>query len=145
VWSYTTTLSYVFMAWCLVKHRDNFETKARRTSVLSHTQLPQRKAARNMNISNSAINRVRPHSCTALSFSLQGKVKLSVCLTKYHAMKMHVGVEVLLYAVLTSAQDVNGQLHAPVVLPTGTHRIGRKVGGRQSQSGCGGVDAMSFS
>jgi len=23
-WSYTSTLSYVFMAWCLVKHRDNF-------------------------------------------------------------------------------------------------------------------------
>jgi hypothetical protein len=24
VWSYTSTLQYVFMAWCLVKHRDNF-------------------------------------------------------------------------------------------------------------------------
>jgi hypothetical protein len=23
-WSYTFTLQYVFMAWCLVKHRDNF-------------------------------------------------------------------------------------------------------------------------
>jgi hypothetical protein len=23
-WSYTSTLPYVFMAWCLVKHRDNF-------------------------------------------------------------------------------------------------------------------------
>jgi hypothetical protein len=23
-WSYTSTLQYVFMAWCLVKHRDNF-------------------------------------------------------------------------------------------------------------------------
>jgi hypothetical protein len=25
-WSYTSTLRYVFMAWCLVKHRDNFTT-----------------------------------------------------------------------------------------------------------------------
>jgi hypothetical protein len=23
-WSYTFTLQYVFMLWCLVKHRDNF-------------------------------------------------------------------------------------------------------------------------
>jgi hypothetical protein len=23
-WSYTSTLQYAFMAWCLVKHRDNF-------------------------------------------------------------------------------------------------------------------------
>jgi hypothetical protein len=23
-WSYTSTPKYVFMAWCLVKHRDNF-------------------------------------------------------------------------------------------------------------------------
>jgi hypothetical protein len=23
-WSYTSTLSYVFMVWCLVKHRGNF-------------------------------------------------------------------------------------------------------------------------
>jgi hypothetical protein len=23
-WSYTSTLQYVFMVWCLVKHRDNF-------------------------------------------------------------------------------------------------------------------------
>jgi hypothetical protein len=23
-WSYTSALPYVFMAWCLVKHRDNF-------------------------------------------------------------------------------------------------------------------------
>jgi len=24
VWSYTSTLTYVFMVWCLVKHRDKF-------------------------------------------------------------------------------------------------------------------------
>jgi hypothetical protein len=24
VWSYTSTLPYNFMAWCLIKHRDNF-------------------------------------------------------------------------------------------------------------------------
>jgi hypothetical protein len=24
VWSYISTLQYVFMAWCLVKYRDNF-------------------------------------------------------------------------------------------------------------------------
>jgi hypothetical protein len=24
VWSYTSTPQYAFMAWCLVKHRDNF-------------------------------------------------------------------------------------------------------------------------
>jgi len=24
VWSYTSTPPYVFTAWCLVKHRDNF-------------------------------------------------------------------------------------------------------------------------
>jgi len=24
VWSYTSTPQYVFMVWCLVKHRDNF-------------------------------------------------------------------------------------------------------------------------
>jgi hypothetical protein len=24
VWSYTSIPEYVFMAWCLVKHRDNF-------------------------------------------------------------------------------------------------------------------------
>jgi len=24
VWSYTSTIPYVFMAWCLVKHSDNF-------------------------------------------------------------------------------------------------------------------------
>jgi len=23
-WSYTSTPQYTFMAWCLVKHRDNF-------------------------------------------------------------------------------------------------------------------------
>jgi hypothetical protein len=23
-WSYTSTPQYIFMAWCLVKHRDNF-------------------------------------------------------------------------------------------------------------------------
>jgi hypothetical protein len=26
-WSYTSTLQYVFMAWCLVKHRDNLLSK----------------------------------------------------------------------------------------------------------------------
>jgi hypothetical protein len=24
-WSYTSTPQYVFMVWCLVKHRDNFK------------------------------------------------------------------------------------------------------------------------
>jgi hypothetical protein len=24
VWSYTSTPQYIFMAWCLVKHKDNF-------------------------------------------------------------------------------------------------------------------------
>jgi hypothetical protein len=26
-WSYTSTPQYAFMAWCLVKHRDNFTTR----------------------------------------------------------------------------------------------------------------------
>jgi hypothetical protein len=35
----------------------------------------------------------------------EGKVKLSLCLTKYHAMKTYWGVEVQLHAFLISALD----------------------------------------
>jgi hypothetical protein len=31
-WSYTSTPQYIFMAWCLVKHRDNF------TFTFTHTR-----------------------------------------------------------------------------------------------------------
>jgi len=34
MWSYTSTLPYTFVAWCLVKHRDSF------TFTLGPTQLP---------------------------------------------------------------------------------------------------------
>jgi hypothetical protein len=39
-WSYTSTSQYVFMAWCLVKHSDNFtftEFRTRTTFIYSYT------------------------------------------------------------------------------------------------------------
>jgi hypothetical protein len=48
------------------------------------------------------------------------KVKLSLSLTKHHAIKTYWGVEVYLHAFLTSALDeASGQLHAPAALPPG--------------------------
>jgi hypothetical protein len=35
-WSYTSTPQYVFMAWCLVKHRDNFTFTLISVSSSSH-------------------------------------------------------------------------------------------------------------
>jgi hypothetical protein len=35
----------------------------------------------------------------------KGKVKLSLCLTKYHDMKKYWGVEVIIHAFLTSTLD----------------------------------------
>jgi hypothetical protein len=58
------------------------------------------------------------------------KVKLSLCLTKHHAMKTHWGVEVQLHAFLTSALD-GGEWSAsrpgcftPKERSPGTHWIG---------------------
>jgi hypothetical protein len=37
VWSYTSTPQYVFMAWCLVKHKDNFTfTLIQLSLLISH-------------------------------------------------------------------------------------------------------------
>jgi hypothetical protein len=36
VWSYTSTPQYVFMAWCSVKHRDNFTFTFISVCILSH-------------------------------------------------------------------------------------------------------------
>jgi len=36
VWSYTSTLPYVFMAWSLVKHKDNFTSPMLQASYLSY-------------------------------------------------------------------------------------------------------------
>jgi hypothetical protein len=40
------------------------------------------------------------------------KIKLSLCLTKYHTMKKYGGVDVQLHAFLASAVDGSGQLYA---------------------------------
>jgi hypothetical protein len=40
VWSYTSTPPVVFMAWCLVKHRDDFTLHHRVRMVLGPTQPP---------------------------------------------------------------------------------------------------------
>jgi hypothetical protein len=35
-WTYTSTPPYVFMAWCLVKHRENFTFYLEGTKLLNH-------------------------------------------------------------------------------------------------------------
>jgi hypothetical protein len=35
-WNYTSTPHYVFMAWCLVKHRDNFTFTLHQNKNLQH-------------------------------------------------------------------------------------------------------------
>jgi hypothetical protein len=66
----------------------------------------------------------------------KGKVKLSLCLTKHHAMKTYWGVEVQLHAFLTSALD-GGEWSAsrpgrftPREKAPFTHWIGGSVGPR---------------
>jgi len=45
---------------------------------------------------------------------------LSLCLTKYHVIKTHAGVEIYIHAFLTSALDVLVvRCMPPVALPTG--------------------------
>jgi hypothetical protein len=72
-------------------------------------------------------------------FQVKGKkvkLKLSLCLTKHHAMKMYWGVEVWLHAFLISALD-GGEWSAsrlgrftPRERAPGTHWIGGWVGPR---------------
>jgi hypothetical protein len=52
-------------------------------------------------------------------------------------------VEVKLYAFLTSALYVSGQLHVPVALTK--YPLNMKLNGPQSWSGCGGGEKNSFS
>jgi hypothetical protein len=49
----------------------------------------------------------------------QCKVKYSLRLIKYHAMKTRCGVKVWLHAFLTSTLDVSGQFHTPAALHLG--------------------------
>jgi hypothetical protein len=46
-----------------------------------------------------------------------------VLLTEHHAMKAYWRVKVKLHAVLTSALDGSGQLHAPTALPQGKESL----------------------
>jgi hypothetical protein len=72
------------------------------------------------------------------------KVKLSLCLTKHHAMKTYLGVEVKLHAFLTSALDAGERsasrpgLFTLRVKAPGTHWIGDWVDYRIV------TDAMGF-
>jgi len=52
------------------------------------------------------------------------KVKLSLCLTKYHAMKMCGKIDTLVREFLTSALYGSSQLHAPAALPPMGPRAG---------------------
>jgi hypothetical protein len=70
------------------------------------------------------------------------KLKLSLCLTKHHAMKSYSSTH-----SLTSALDgVSGQLHAPTALPPGKEPpapSGWRLGGLQSHSGRGDEERNS--
>jgi hypothetical protein len=61
-WRYNSTLQYVFMVWCLVKHRDNFTFT-----------LPSGYTTFILNILDV----------------VKVKVKVSLCLTKHHAIKTY--------------------------------------------------------
>jgi hypothetical protein len=67
------------------------------------------------------------------------KVKLSLCLIKYYAMKTYGGVEVYVHAFLNSALDGGGiQIHVSVDLPrekSPWYPSNRRLGGSQSRSG----------
>jgi hypothetical protein len=70
----------------------------------------------------------------AVSINWTVRVKLSLCLTKHHAMKAYWGVE------------VSGQLHDPAALPPGEDplvHLDRRLGGPQSSSGRGGEEKNS--
>jgi hypothetical protein len=57
--------------------------------------------------------------CETLGLNdLDHKVKLSLCLTKHHAMKKYWGVEVFLISALDG-----GQLHTPAALPPGKESL----------------------
>jgi len=69
------------------------------------------------------------------------KMKLPLCLTKYDAMKTYGGVEVQLYAILTSAPDeVDWSDSRPghfTPVKKNRYPLDRRLGGLQSRSGCG--------
>jgi hypothetical protein len=77
------------------------------------------------------------------------KVKLSLCLTKYHAMKRHGEMEVQLHAFLTLAPD-EGEWPAsrPCRFLPGIkapwYPFVKKLGGPQSRSGCGGKKRIIY-
>jgi len=73
---------------------------------------------------------------------MEGKVKLSLCLIKYHAMEAHWGVELYLHAFLISAlQGVSAKLHASADLPP--YPLDRNVGGPQNHSASSGFEPRS--
>jgi hypothetical protein len=60
---------------------------------------------------------------------------LSLCLTKYYAMKMYWGVDVQIHVFFIPAPVGGGwSASRPCRFTSGTHRIGGWVGGPQSQS-----------
>jgi hypothetical protein len=77
-------------------------------------------------------------------------VKLSLCLTKHHAMKAYWGVEVSSTHFLPRHKmEVSGQLHAPAALPpppqgkSPWYPLDRRLGEPQSRSGCCGEEENS--
>jgi hypothetical protein len=81
------------MAWRFVKQRDNF------TFILLGGTSENGNSLRTYLYSASAKTFVH----NLLDVLIEVKVKLSLCLTKHHAMKMYWGVEVQLHPFLTSA------------------------------------------
>jgi hypothetical protein len=69
-------------------------------------------------------NRAPSRSYPRLHHTVEVKIKLSLRLSKHHAMKTYWRVEV--HAFLTSALvGVSGQLHAPAALPPGKEQLVR--------------------
>jgi hypothetical protein len=88
-WIYTSTPQYVFMACCLVKHRDNFTLPLYVKTQVRTLDLPNAHALQQCSYNQC----LRPTNSVAAPVKRKdkGKGKVALCLTKHHAITTYWG------------------------------------------------------